>query len=139
MRIGEFSRRLGVTPPTVRYYESLGLLAAPGRVSGRRRYGADAMNGLRLVLALKGAGFTLSEIRRLLTTGVESRTREEWQSIARNKAAELELRIHELTLARTALLGALDCRCDGHADRCDLVASTAALARPARRGRGRSR
>ncbi|MFN8565769.1 MAG: MerR family DNA-binding transcriptional regulator, partial [Anaerolineae bacterium] len=38
MTISEVARRVGVRTSTLRYYESIGLLPAPKRVSGRRRY-----------------------------------------------------------------------------------------------------
>jgi DNA-binding transcriptional MerR regulator len=39
--IGDLSRQTGVKVPTIRYYEQVGLLAAPIRTEGKqRRYGA---------------------------------------------------------------------------------------------------
>jgi MerR family transcriptional regulator, redox-sensitive transcriptional activator SoxR len=38
LAIGEVARRAGIRPSALRYYESIGLLPAPTRVSGRRRY-----------------------------------------------------------------------------------------------------
>ena len=124
MKIGELSRRLGVSVPTLRYYESLGLLEPPARVSGRRHYGSGALNGLRLVLALKRSGFRLSEIRRLMPLDARTRTREQWREIARAKVAELDARIAKLCDARTALTSSLACECDGRAERCALVVNT---------------
>ncbi|HSU40222.1 MAG TPA: MerR family transcriptional regulator [Polyangiaceae bacterium] len=124
MKIGEFSRQLGLSVPTVRYYEALGLLEPPARVSGRRRYGAEALNGLRLVLALKRSGFRLSEIRQLMPLEARARTPERWREIARHKVAELDAQIAELCQARAALTSSLSCDCDGRAERCALVANT---------------
>jgi|SRR3954470_2207990 DNA-binding transcriptional MerR regulator len=124
MKIGEFSRRVGLSVPTLRYYEALGLLERPARVSGRRRYGAEALNGLRLVLALKRSGFRLSEIRELLPLDARARTPERWREIARDKIAELDAQIAKLCQARAALTSSLSCDCDGRAERCALVANT---------------
>ena len=38
MRIGEVARRAGVRVSLIRYYEAIGLLPEPERVSGQRRY-----------------------------------------------------------------------------------------------------
>jgi DNA-binding transcriptional MerR regulator len=122
MKIGEFSRRLGLSVATVRYYESLGLLEPPARVSGRRRYGTESLNGLQLVLALKHAGFRLSEIRQLMPLEARARAAETWRAVARAKVAELDARIAELRDARRALTSSLACDCDGRAERCALVA-----------------
>ena len=124
MNIGEFSRRVGLSVPTLRYYEALGLLERPARVSGRRRYDAEALNGLRLVLALKRSGFRLSEIRQLLPLDARARTPERWREIARDKVAELDAQIAKLCQARAALTSSLSCDCDGRAERCALVANT---------------
>jgi DNA-binding transcriptional MerR regulator len=38
LTIGELAKRTGVATSALRYYEELGLIPAPVRVSGRRRY-----------------------------------------------------------------------------------------------------
>jgi len=38
MKIGELAGRAGLKPSAIRYYERLGLLAAPHRTGGQRRY-----------------------------------------------------------------------------------------------------
>src|SRR5262249_30718377 len=48
------------------YYERLGLLPAPGRVGGRRRYGPDVLTRLAVISFARASGFTLREVRRLL-------------------------------------------------------------------------
>ena len=47
--IGELARRTGAKVPTIRYYEQVGLLAAPHRASGQRRYADDAVHRVRLI------------------------------------------------------------------------------------------
>lgn len=42
--IGQLSKATGVKVPTIRYYEEIGLLPAPGRNAGnQRRYGQGGM------------------------------------------------------------------------------------------------
>lgn len=63
MRIGELARRTSVTTKTIRYYESIGLLAEPERtVSGYRDYAPDAVEQLRFVKDAQATGLTLTEI-----------------------------------------------------------------------------
>ena len=66
MTIGELSRRAGLRPSAVRYYEELGLVPAPPRRSGRRDYGTDAVANLAVVRFARECGFTLAETRQLV-------------------------------------------------------------------------
>jgi DNA-binding transcriptional MerR regulator len=68
LRIGELAERAGVTLPTLRYYESLGLLQpAPRRPGGFRFYDAGALQRLERIRQLKDLlGFTLEEVRAVL-------------------------------------------------------------------------
>src|SRR5262249_3006977 len=66
MPIGEVPRQAGLRPPAIRYYERIGLLPAPERSSGRRRYGPDVLARLTVIRFARGNGFTVREIRDLL-------------------------------------------------------------------------
>ena len=61
LTIGELARRAGVTTSALRYYEELGLLPSPARVSGQRRYPASAARLVAAILLYSDAGFTLAE------------------------------------------------------------------------------
>jgi MerR family redox-sensitive transcriptional activator SoxR len=63
--IGELAERAGIAASAVRYYESIGVLPEPYRVSGRRRYGDDTLKRLEFIAAAQRAGFTLREIAEL--------------------------------------------------------------------------
>lgn len=63
LTIGETARRAGVRPSALRYYESVGLLDAPRRISGRRRYDSQVLNRLSVIRLAQDAGFTIAEIR----------------------------------------------------------------------------
>jgi DNA-binding transcriptional MerR regulator len=63
MRIGELAERVGVTPRTIRYYESLGLLGPSEREgSGFRYYTEVELGRLQKINALKELGLNLEEI-----------------------------------------------------------------------------
>jgi len=63
MRIGEFAKQAGVTPRTVRYYESLGLLSPNEREGAGFRYYTDVeLAKLQKINALKELGLSLEEI-----------------------------------------------------------------------------
>ncbi|HEX2211710.1 MAG TPA: MerR family transcriptional regulator, partial [Longimicrobium sp.] len=63
LSIGEVARRTGVAASALRYWEDAGLLPAPRRVGGRRRYDADAVRRVEVLRSAQQAGFTLAEIR----------------------------------------------------------------------------
>ncbi len=63
MRIGELAQRAEVTPRTVRYYESIGLLPPGEREGGgQHHYGAETVARLRKIEQLKLLGLRLEEI-----------------------------------------------------------------------------
>jgi DNA-binding transcriptional MerR regulator len=67
-RIGELAARTGVSPKTVRYYESLGLLPAPPRSpAGYRLYGPADSERLAFIARAKALGLALAEIREILS------------------------------------------------------------------------
>ncbi|MCL1593249.1 MAG: MerR family transcriptional regulator, partial [Actinomycetia bacterium] len=67
MRIGEAGAAVGVDPPTIRYYESVGVLPEPGRTSsGYRDYEATDIERLRFVTLARSLGVGLDDIRQIL-------------------------------------------------------------------------
>lgn len=67
MKIGDLAKRAGVSAKTVRYYESIGLLAEPERTSSNYRdYGDDAEARLRFIRDSQAAGLTLAEVGSIL-------------------------------------------------------------------------
>src|ERR1700712_5004111 len=66
MLIGQLSRQAGVSTRTLRYYESLGLLAAKRTASGYRDYDEADLAAVREIRTLVKHGFTLEETRPFL-------------------------------------------------------------------------
>jgi DNA-binding transcriptional MerR regulator len=63
MRIGELAERAEVTPRTVRYYESLGLIPPGEREgTGQHHYSEEIVFRLRKIEQLKNLGLSLDEI-----------------------------------------------------------------------------
>jgi MerR family redox-sensitive transcriptional activator SoxR len=60
LAIGELARRAGVSASAVRYYEELGLLPEPARISGQRRYPESAARLVAAILLYSDAGFTVT-------------------------------------------------------------------------------
>jgi DNA-binding transcriptional MerR regulator len=71
LTIGQLAAHGKVRVETVRYYERCGLLPrVPRTASGYRRYGPEAVKRLRFIRSAKQLGFSLAEVRELLSLRV---------------------------------------------------------------------
>ena len=122
MSIGEVARRAGIAPSAIRYYEGLGILPAPERAGGRRRYDASVLEWLSFIALAREAGFTMVEVREL-ATGFEPGTppAERWQALAARKLAEIDAQVARAERMRAVLRVALDCGCFRLADCASLL------------------
>ncbi|HXP58617.1 MAG TPA: MerR family DNA-binding transcriptional regulator [Streptosporangiaceae bacterium] len=107
LTIGELARHAGVSPSALRYYEEVGLLPAPVRVSGQRRYPESAARLVGAILLYRDAGFTLAEQKALMASGASGSG--EWGRLARRKLAELDEQIARAQAAREAIEHGLRC------------------------------
>lgn len=115
MNIGQLARRASVAVDTVRYYEKHGVLPPPMRNgSGYRCYGDEDIARLAFVRRAKALGFTLAEIRDLLTLSARRHDgMAGLNTVAKEKLADVEERLAELTRIRDGL-GRLVEACPGH-------------------------
>ncbi len=112
LSIGEVARRAGIAASAIRYYESIGLLPAPTRESGRRRYDEAILGRLAFVDIAQQAGFTLSEVGELLEAGVaHERMAETLQGMSARKLADIQALIERAEAMRGWLEIAGSCTC----------------------------
>ena len=107
MLIGELSRRAGIAPSAIRYYEEQGLLPRAARLSGRRVFDGRALANLMVVRLAGDAGFTLKEIRQLVTEFGENR----WRRLAQRKLGEIQAASDRLRSMTALLEKLLECEC----------------------------
>src|SRR5512132_1346800 len=107
LTIGELAKRTGVATSALRYWEELGLLPAPARVAGQRRYPESAVGLVGLILLLREVGFSLGEQKALMASRAVALG--DWQRLARRKLAELHDHIAKAQTAREAIDHALPC------------------------------
>ncbi|KQU78695.1 MerR family transcriptional regulator [Mesorhizobium sp. Root102] len=97
--IGDLSRRTGVKVPTIRYYEQMGLVAAPERSEGnQRRYSRQELERLAFIRHARDLGFAVEDIRSLIELsghpeqlcGHADRIAEEQLISVREKIAQLK-------------------------------------------------
>ena len=103
--IGQVARQSGIGVETVRFYEREGLIPQPSRPgSGFRRYPQDAVSRIRFIQRSKALGFSLKEIKELLSLRVDSATScGEVKKRAEEKIADIERKIHALREMKDAL------------------------------------
>ena len=125
--IGELARRTGVKVPTIRYYEQIGLMAAPPRSDGNRRtYGPDDIHRLAFIRHARELGFELDAIRQLLNMQDQpANSCAEADSIARARLEEVEWRLSSLRALKAELERMLaGCR-SGHIADCKVIEALA--------------
>lgn len=105
LTIGELADRTGVKVPTIRYYESIGVMPEPGRTgSNQRRYDDRAVDTLRFIRHSRDLGFDIQEIRNLLTLAAHpERPCDQADAIAHHHLDQVEQRIAILQSLRREL------------------------------------
>jgi MerR family transcriptional regulator, redox-sensitive transcriptional activator SoxR len=112
LSIGVVARLTGRQPSAIRYYEEIGLLPAPLRVSGRRMYEPEVVRTLAVIETAQRAGLTLDEIGTLLETKAEDgESIGRLRAIARRKLPEVTALIQRTELVREWLACAERCEC----------------------------
>ena len=106
MRIGVLAERTGVTTKTVRYYESIGLVAEPQRTpSGYREYDDDAVERLRFIRDAQSSGLSLSEIQSVLELkDAGARSCDHTSALLNRHLSEIDDQIDRLQVARAELV-----------------------------------
>ena len=105
MPIGELSRLCGVHIETIRYYEKIKMLPAPPRTeSGHRVYGPKETRVLVFIRRGRELGFTLDQIRALLTLGGPGKAScAEVREIAEHHIEDISAKISDLTRLKRLL------------------------------------
>ncbi len=111
MKIGELANQIGVAPSTIRYYEQVGLIDPPERISGQRRFPQRAVQILRFIQLAQTGGFTIAEIKTILDGYPNTRPGEQWHTLAKKKKQEVSQKIRELEHVDSVLDALLKCQC----------------------------
>ena len=139
LTIGRLAKLTGVAASALRYYERAGLLPAPARRSGQRRYAADAAGRVRMIQLARDAGFSIKETRLFLAGFSESvAPAVRWRALAERKLAELEAQQARIAGMQQLLRAGFRCSCLTLAD-CERVLLAHESARAGRGGRDRAK
>jgi DNA-binding transcriptional MerR regulator len=130
LKIGEVARLAALSIDAVRFYEREGLLGRVRRTpSGQRQYDDEAVRRLAFVRRATALGFTLAEVKGLLSLRVSARMPcERVRDRALAKLTDIDRRIAEMQHMRDALARvARSCDHEGEGRSCPFLDE---LARP---------
>lgn len=116
MNIGTVAQQSGVPSKTIRYYETIGLIASADRATnGYRSYSPVDTRTLNFIKRARGLGFTIEEVRGLLDLWRDTkRTSVAVKSLAARHLGMLDRKIEELQSVRRTLAHLIEC-CRGDA------------------------
>ncbi|MFI7616692.1 MerR family transcriptional regulator [Nonomuraea terrae] len=106
LSIGQAADRFGVAAHVLRHWEAMGLLAPARTRTGERRYSADDLYRIALIVKAKAAGFSLDALGEMFTTGDPT----DRQAMLRQQRADLKRRIAELESSVHLLDAVLSCK-----------------------------
>ena len=113
LTIGETASRSGVSVPTLRFYESKGLVHSTRTAGNQRRYRRHTLRRLAFVRAAQRFGISLAEIKAALDTLPTDRppTARDWNRLSRSWHDALQERIDALIKLRDTTSGCIGCGC----------------------------
>lgn len=111
--VGEIARRSGFAESAIRYYESLGLVAATRTAGNQRRFQRSTLRRLAFIRAARNVGLSLDEVAMALRSLPEGRTptRADWSRLSRHWRQRLDDQIAALTALRDGLDSCIGCGC----------------------------
>jgi DNA-binding transcriptional MerR regulator len=123
--IGDAARHSGVKVPTIRYYESIGLVPAPPRAGNDRRlFDHAALERLSFIRYARGMGFEINEIAVLLSLRDNPHQPcAKVDEIARSRLSDIEERIRQLRALRAELKIMIESCASERVDNCRVIES----------------
>lgn len=124
MNIGDVSKRAGLPPKTIRYYEDIGLVTPERNTNGYRSFRDSDMHKLAFLGRSRALGFTIEDCRNLLALwDDQDRASADVRAIAKEHLAQIESKILDLEEIRDTLSHLVrECSGDGRPD-CPILKS----------------
>ncbi len=114
MNIGQAAEKAGISAKSIRYYESVGLIAqATRRDNNYRDYGDQEIAELRFIHRARSLGFSVKEVGDLLALWRDrKRASQQVREVAQRHIDDIDRKIAELQSMR-ATLNTLVAKCHG--------------------------
>ena len=141
MKIGELAKRTGLAASTIRFYESKGLLKSVDRLSnGYRAYPPEAVSVLAIIMNAQQTGFTLDEIKSILSATAEGWRHAELMATLQRKINDIEAMERRLAQNKAqlrSLIALIDAKPEGMAyeDNAARVMDSVVLQAPRKTGK----
>ena len=121
--IGVLARQSGVKVTTIRYYESIGLIADPDRTeSGQRIYDASAADRLNFIRHARDLGFSIDSIRDLVDLQEKlTKNCAMVDRIARRHLADVRQRLSQLEALEAELKRMVSACAGGKIANCEIL------------------
>ena len=105
LKIGALAERTGTNSPTIRYYESIGLLPRPHRRDGgQRSYGEADVKRLTFIRRCREFGFPIEKVRTLVRlTQDRARSCTEARDVAQEQLIAVRAKLAELKALERSL------------------------------------
>ena len=132
MNIGAVARQSGVPAKTIRYYESVGLIAPAARsAAGYRVYGHRDVETLRFIQRARSLGFSVEDAGNLLALWQDrQRSSSEVKALARRRVEDIDRKMAELAEMRASLTDLMQrCHGDQRPD-CPILTGLAGASKP---------
>ena len=108
MLINELSKKTGLSIHTIRYYENLGMIEGVTnekvKSNNYKHYNDNVVERLEIIIEAKEVGFTLAEIKKILTAWFESTdSKPETLELFQSKIKEIDNKIKHFKQTRKLL------------------------------------
>jgi DNA-binding transcriptional MerR regulator len=115
INISQLSKKSGIPASTLRYYEEKNLIKSIGRNGLKRVFDTYVLEQLAFIALGQRAGFSLEQIKSMLTTKGKFEVNREK---LREKADEIATHVKQLTAVQRCLEHASECSAETHSE-CD--------------------
>ncbi len=130
LTIGRLAKQAGVGIETIRYYQQRDLLPLPESTGSYRQYPVAMIERIRFIKRAQELGFSLDEIRELLTLDDHS-DKLMIRQIAEQKIMQIQQKLDDLLRMKSSLQTLVTCCSQSsEAERCPIIDSLSGIPTP---------